>query len=176
MIYHLPSPISNIAYNYSPYSNMIISAVNYRNNFYPKPDLTRILGIPTYCALLQIQIELKTNALSVSSNLRGDTHRHIKLFMTNLNYATLPNVLYVCPLHPRILIIQKNSTHIASYKIKRFQDENLQVFQKVHRVEQYLLQQIVIFINKQYITAMKIRATGQLIGEIRQNVSYLLTI
>ena len=49
---------------------MIISTVNYREAFFLKLDLTRILGIHTYDALHQMQLELKTNAISIHSNLR----------------------------------------------------------------------------------------------------------
>ena len=48
---------------------MIISTVKYRETFFPKLDLTRILGIHTYDALHQMQLELKTNAISIQSNL-----------------------------------------------------------------------------------------------------------
>ena len=65
---------------------MIIPSVNYRGNFLPKPYLTNIFDIPTYEYLYQMQLELKTNALSVHSNIGGGTHGHIVLLMTNAQY------------------------------------------------------------------------------------------
>ena len=118
MIYHLPSPISNISSNYSPYSTIIISTVNYRDTFFPKPDITRILGIPTYDALHQMQLELKTNALSVHSKLWGPTHKTIGLLMINTKYDTVSNVPYLIPVHPVILLIPINATRVASYELK----------------------------------------------------------
>ena len=38
---------------------MSISKVKYRNTFFPKLDLTRILGIPTYNTLHQMQLDLE---------------------------------------------------------------------------------------------------------------------
>ena len=52
---------------------MSISTVNYCDTFFPKLDLNRIIGISTYDTLHQIQLELKTNALSVNSKLGGAT-------------------------------------------------------------------------------------------------------
>ena len=37
---------------------MSISSVNYRETLLPKPDITRILGIPTYNALHQMQLKI----------------------------------------------------------------------------------------------------------------------
>ena len=38
---------------------MSISTVNYRKTFLPKLDITRTLGIPTYNALHQMQLDIK---------------------------------------------------------------------------------------------------------------------
>ena len=98
---------------------MIISTVNYRETFFPKPDLTRILGIPTYDALHQLKLELKSNILSVHSNLGGGTHGHLCLLITNKKYATLAPVAYVRPVHPGIVLIPNNATCVEPYKLKQ---------------------------------------------------------
>lgn len=56
---------------------MSIQAINYHENLFPKPDLTKIIGIPTYDTLHTLQLELKTNAQSVHSNLGGGNHGHL---------------------------------------------------------------------------------------------------
>ena len=96
---------------------MIIYTIKYRETFFPKPDLTRILGIPTYDSLHQMQIELKINALYVHSNLGGGTHGHLVLFMTNTKHATLSLVLCVRTVHPGILKITYNVTRVTSYAL-----------------------------------------------------------
>ena len=103
-----------------PHSNMIILTVNYREKFFPKLDLTRILGIPTYDALHQIKLELDINALYVHSNLGGGTHGHLGIWMINTKYATLSPIAYVRPVHPSILQIPSNATRVASYKLRDF--------------------------------------------------------
>ena len=134
---------------------MIISMVKYLNTFFPKPDLTRILCIPTYDSLHQINLKLKTNALSVHSNLRGATHRNLVLLMKNTKYATMSNVPYICPMHPGVLLITNNSIRATSYRIKRVYDENLQVFHKVWGYKQALIQQFSTAVNKQHIISIK---------------------
>ena len=68
-----------------------MSTVKYRKNFFLKLDITITLGILTYGALHQIQLDLKTNALDVPSNLGGANHGHPRLMMTNTKDATLLN-------------------------------------------------------------------------------------
>ena len=70
MIYYLPSHIKTIASNYYLYSTILISMVKYCQTFFPKYDLTIILGIPTYDYLQQIKLEIKTNTPSVHLDLR----------------------------------------------------------------------------------------------------------
>jgi hypothetical protein len=150
-----------------------IPSVNYRETFFPKPDLTRIIGIPTYEALHQMQLELKTNALSVHSNLGGAQHGHLGLLMTAAQYALVSDTPYERPEHPGVLHIPHNATRVASDALKHTYDENLRVFHEVRGVEQALIQQIVTAVEEQYIIAMKNRDTGQFTGDIRQIFTYL---
>ena len=154
---------------------MIISTVNYRETFITKPDITRILGIPTYYALHKMKIEIKTNALYIHSNLGDATHINLGIFMTDTKYATLSNVLYVRTVHPGTLLIPKNTMRVESYEIKRVYDENLQVFHKVSGVKQELIKKVFTAVKKKYTKAMKKQATCQFTGNIRQIFSYLLT-
>ena len=113
---------------------MIIYTVNYHDTFFLKLDLTIILIIPTYDAIQQIQLDIKTNDLSFHYNLGGATIWHIRLLMTDAKYATLSNVLYVHTKHHGILLIPKNATRVASYELKCVYNKNLQVFHKVRGV------------------------------------------
>ena len=130
---------------------MIISTVNYHKTFFPKPDLTRILGIPTYGALHEIYLELKNKALSVHFILGGATHIHLGIFMTNTKYATLSPIPYAHPVHPGILLTPNNATHVASYELKQVYENNLWVFHKVCGVEQALIQKLFISVDDQNI-------------------------
>ena len=127
---------------------MIISSVNYRETFFLNPDLTRILGIPTYDALHQMQLKLNNNALSVYSKLGGGTHIHLSLLMTNKKYTPLSPVAYVCTVHPGIIQTPINTTRVTSYKLKRVYDKNLQVFHEVRGAEQALILQVVTNVIK----------------------------
>jgi uncharacterized phage-associated protein len=120
-----------------------------------------------------MQIELKTNALSVHSNLGGANHGHLGLLMTDEQYALVSDTPYERPEHPGVLHIPNNATRVAADALKRAYDENLRVFHEVRGVEQALIQQIVTAVDEQYINAMKNRETGQFTGNVRQIFTYL---
>ena len=134
---------------------MSMSMVKYRGNLLPRPDLTIILGIPNYDTLHQMQLELKTSALSIHSNLRGATHRHFGILMRDTKHATLSNIPCLCPTHPVILLIPNHSTCVASYKLKCSYKKNIQFSHKVRGVKQALIQQIVTDVDEQYIISIK---------------------
>ena len=96
-----------------------------------------------------MKLDLKTNTLSVHSNLRAATHIHPVLLMTNTKYTRLPNLLYLRPVRPGILVTPKNDTRVASYELKRVYDENLQFLHKVSGAKQALIQKFVTSINEQ---------------------------
>ena len=154
---------------------MIVYMVNYRETISPKMHLTRILGIPTYDALHQMELDLKINALYFHSNLRGYTHVFLGLLMMNTKYSKLSNFLYIRPVHPCILLIPNNATHIALYELKQVYDKNIQVFHEIQGVEQALIQQVVTDVDKQFIIAMNNRNMDQFTGKVYQIFVYLLT-
>ena len=154
---------------------MSIYTVNNQELFSPKPDFTITLGIPTYYALHQMQLELESNTLSVHSNLGGGNHWHLGLLMTNTKYATLSPVAYVRPFHPGIIQIPSNATCVASYELNRVYDDNIWVFHEVRGVEQALIQQAVTAVDKQYIISMKNRTTRKFKGNIHHIAAYLMS-
>ena len=145
---------------------MIIYLVYYRVDFFPKPDLIRILGIPTYDDLHPMKLDLKNNALSIQSNIGGANHGHLGLLMTDAKYNVLSNEQYVCTTHPGILLKLNNGTRVASYKLKHIYNENLQVFHKARGFKHALTKKIITVVDEKYIIATKNQATGQFTGNI----------
>ena len=55
------------------------SLLNYRENYFQHPVLTKIIGGPTYTSLAQMEKECKANAKSVSSTLGGGQQGYLGL-------------------------------------------------------------------------------------------------
>ena len=105
---------------------MSIPLFIYRENFFPNPDLTKIFDIPTYESFHKMQLELKTNAISIHSNLGGAAHGNLVLLITDARYSLISNATYEQHLH-----IPNNATPITADVLKRSFDENLHVFHEV---------------------------------------------
>jgi hypothetical protein len=155
---------------------MSIPTVNYREVFFEHPDLSRIIGIPTYETLHTLNQELKSNAMSVHSNLGGGQHGHLGLVVSPNAYALLANMPYARPGHPAPLAIPQNASHHLQNLLERTHQDELRVFHEVRGVERALTQQIVAAVDSSYLAAMRNRTTGQFTGTVYQLLQYLLTV
>ena len=153
---------------------MSIPAINYRETFFPNPDLTRIIGIPTYETLRTLNIELKTNAQSVHSNLGGGNLGHLGLILTPTQYALISPLPYIRPpVHPGVLTIPPGTARIPAEAATRAHTEELRIFYEVRGVEQALIQQIIAAIDQQYLISLRNRTTGQFTGSVLQILQFL---
>ena len=91
----------------------------------------------------------------------GATNGYLRLLMVITKQYKLSNILYICPMHPCIVLKPNNATLVASYKFKRVYNENFQFLHKVHEVEQDLIQKVVTAVNEYYIKEMKNHTTGK---------------
>jgi hypothetical protein len=147
---------------------MSLPTVNYWEIFFEHPDLTKIIGIPTYDTLHTLNQEIKANAISVHSNLGGGENGHIGLVLSPNAYAFLSDTPYTRPGHPMpLVVIPAAATKHAQNLLERtYYKEELRLFHEVCGVERSLMQQIVAAVDSSYLIAMRNRTTGQFIGTI----------
>ena len=153
---------------------MSIPTINYRTTYFPKPDLTPIIGKPTFQDLYQLLLDLRQNAQTVHCNLGGGDHGHLGLLMTPGQYAMVSQTPYVRPVLPAPLVIPPEATRIESDTQTREYDENLRLFHETRGVEQALIQQLVTAVEDQYLVPFKNRTTGKYNGNVFQIFQYLL--
>ena len=155
---------------------MSISAVNYRETHFAYPDLTRIIGCPTYDTLHILKNEIKANAISVHSNLGGGQHGNLGLVISPAAYTRVSQVPYVLPLHPGELVIVEGTTrHVADHQ-SRTHAESLRVFHEIRGIERTLFQQIVQAIDSTYLASARDRNTGQFNGTAYQTLHHLISV
>ena len=155
---------------------MSIPTVNYRESFFEKPDLTPVIGKPDYETLYQTIIDLRTNAISVHSNLGGGNHGHLGLLMSPAQYAVESQVPFIRPTHPGVLNIPvATARHLADQMEREYKERNLRVFHEVRSVEKALTQQVVSALESKYLLSFKNRQTGQFNGNLLQILQHLQT-
>ena len=143
---------------------MTVSTVNYKETHFPYPDLTRIVGTPTYDTLHTLIPQLKANALSVHFTLRGGQHGHLGLLLNQQTYSLISVIPYVRPPYPPPPVFPPFLTDQQVANIKSQYKEQLHIFHKVIGVERALIQQITNSIDEPYLKAVKNRLTGQYTG------------
>ena len=97
--------------------------VDFKNNIFAYPDLTRIIGEPTTASLITLQNEVKANAQAVHTTLGGGEHGHLGLVCSPKTYATLVpgNTPYIKSPNPGRLIIDGTETQ---YQIAQRRDKH----------------------------------------------------
>ena len=69
--------------------NHQFNGVDFKENIFGYPDLTRIIGEPTTTALIILRNEIKVNSQAVYTALGGGKHGHLGLVCLPTMYATL---------------------------------------------------------------------------------------
>jgi hypothetical protein len=86
------------------------ACINYRENYFEFPELTKVHGEPNSESHYKLRNELKANAQAVYSNLSDGAHSHLALVITDVQYALLTNQPFVHPVHPGALVIAAGTT------------------------------------------------------------------
>ena len=97
--------------------------IDYKNNRFEYPDLTRIIGEPTTASLITLHNQVKSNAQAVNTALGGGANGHLGLVCSPATYATLVpgNTPYERPVNPGQLQIAGNETQ---YRIAQRNQEH----------------------------------------------------
>ena len=153
----------------------IYEDVDYKNNRFEYPDLTRIIGEPTTATLMTLHNEIKSNAQSVPTSLGGGENGHLGLVCSPEAYAALVpgNTPYIRPENPGTLQIQGTETKYQISQRKEEHQEATRLFREVNAVERTLIQQIVAAVEEKYLKALRIPGTNKIGKSIPEIFEYL---
>ena len=149
--------------------------IDYKNNYFEYPELTRIHGEPKTASLIKIRNEMRTNAMTVPSELGGGTHGHLGLLCDAATYAAIPGTTpYIRPTTPGLLIIPAGRTQHQIAQQQTHHAERLRVFREANNVERTLLQQLVKALDEEYLSAIRCTITNRITLPIAQVITHLL--
>jgi hypothetical protein len=145
---------------------MSVSHINYRENYFQHPSLTRISGDPTYTSLAKLEKECKANGKSVSSTLGGGQQGHLGLVCNALAYNRVsPDVPFVRPLLP-VLPDLTASTAPQIAEARQAYADRLAAFQACNLIERTIIQQINTALDADCLADLIDDDTGLLEGTI----------
>ena len=147
---------------------------DYKNHFFEKQELTKILHEPDLQSLIILRNEIKANAMTVHTTLGGGLYGHLGLVLTDTQYELIPNTVpYVRQQHPGALNIANNATQYQIAIAREQHHENLRLFREIQAVERALIQQIVGAIDPKYLRALRNSATQQINKTIPEIFTHL---
>ena len=149
--------------------------VDYKNNIFEYPELTRLRGEPTTSSLMTLENEIKANAQSVMTTLGGGNNGHLGLVLDPTRYGRIPGTsVYNCPTLPT-LVFAATATGPQIALQKEIYYENLRLFKETNAVERVLVQQIVSAVDAKYLKALQNSRTNKITGDIPAIMEHLLT-
>ena len=152
--------------------------IDYKNNLFEHPELTRIVGEPTTATLITLQAEIRDNAQSVQSDLGGGANGHLGLVCSAEAYqALVPEVQpYIRPENPgRLEVAQDELTQFQIAQARAEHSEETRVFREVLGVERAIIQQMVVAIEPKYLRALRTPGTNKLNRSIPDILEHLFT-
>jgi hypothetical protein len=142
------------------------SHINYRENYFQHPSLTKIIGDPTYTSLAKLEKECKANGKSVRSTLGGGNQGHLGLVSSALAYERVsPGVPYNRPALP-VLPDLTGATGPQIAEARELHADNLDTFRACNLVERTIIQQINTAIDEDCLADLIDDDTGLLVGTI----------
>jgi len=145
---------------------MSVSHINYRENYFQHPSLTKISGDPTYTSLAKLERECKANGKSVSSTLGGGLQGHLGLVCSTAAYNRIsPGAPFVRPTLPVLPPLDTSTAHQIEAATRRYADE-IAIFTACNLIERTIIQQINTALDEDCLADLIDDDTGLLEGTI----------
>ena len=150
-------------------------SIDYKNNIFEYPDLTRIIGEPTTATLITLLNQVRSNAQSVNTSLGGGENGHLGLVCSPETYATLVpgDTPYERPVNPGELQLEGTETQYQIAQRNREHVEATRLFRETLGVERTIIQQIVGAIEPKYLKALRNPLTNKITKTIPEIFEYL---
>jgi hypothetical protein len=129
------------------------------------PDLTIIIGRPTYATVRKLQKELYANTKVIPFMLGGGQNGHLALVMTEAEYLVISAVTYDEPIHPGTQPAhQGGATSAQMTEANRLYDRKITQVSLHVSVINALRQQILCAVYNMYLMALEHPDLGYLVS------------
>ena len=157
------------------YANMntLLNTIDYINNSFEYPTLTKIHSYPTFVSLTKLKKQLKTNAKSVSSDLGDGANGHWGLVLTPTEYALVIQTPYVFPDKPGYFDLPRNTASDEAMILRDMYYEELQTFWEAVEVWKALVKQIVAAVDKEFLEEFRDEMTNDITKSVVEILTYL---
>jgi hypothetical protein len=128
---------------------------------FPHPNISPIVGQPTYKTLTQLHTQLNLNAASVHSNLGNGQLGLLQLTVTAAVYNTLSAIPFLAPANPgATVILPPHSTGPQINELNCQHDAAAALFSKYDATDKALKQQIVGAVDAMFLRTLRSKYVG----------------
>ena len=149
--------------------------IDYKNQVFELPELTKIYGEPSTPTLIELRDEIRCNAQSVTTTLGGGMYGHLGLVMSDAAYQLLPDTApYVRPTYPGPFQVSSDTATEAQIAQERADwTEAMRLWREVEAVERALVQQLVAAVEPKFLKALRNQYTKKITRDVKGILSYL---
>ena len=126
---------------------------------FPKPNLTKINGLPDYDTIKKINDELSQNAASVHTNLGGGNHGFLGLTVKPTIYATISATAFATPINPAPPVLTGLTGPQISAANRRY-DADRKKFADYVALQNALKKQLIAAVEDIYLEAISAPYVG----------------
>jgi hypothetical protein len=142
----------------------------------------KILGLPTFETLKELQEALEANAASVSSNLGGGKHSYLGAVINAQSYAIIVGnnaagapQLFVIPTFPGILLVVVGGNQAAREEELHVFGVSTHAWQEYCNVTNALRKQILMAVEETFLSLLKDEHTGYSGTTLQDMLAHLFT-
>ena len=120
--------------------SMALGSIDCVASYFKYKRAIPIRGEPTNKSLKRLKLELQANASSVETDLGGGDHGHLRLVLTDAEYASMPHTQpFVAPTYPGLLNMPSTATPIEALNLKdqHAEEKRLYLECKIYREGSY---------------------------------------
>ena len=141
---------------------------------FPHPNISPIVGQPTYETLAQLHLQLNSNAASVHSNLGNGQLGLLQLTVSEAVYNTLSATPFIRPTNPGASVtIPQGSTGAVITELNRAHDAATHLFSQYDAVDKALKQQIVGAVDAMFLRTLRSKYVGYQNSSTRDILDHL---
>ena len=128
---------------------------NVKDVYFQHKVLTQVHGKPCFESLKILLDELKANASSVTSTLKGGMYGHICLLLSDIRYSTLSATAFVSPTNPGSFNPPAQGTGAQIEAAKYVWCNTRFTFELFQATEQALITQVFHAVNATYLAELQ---------------------
>ena len=152
---------------------MRVTLPNYKEHYFPNPDLTQVEGPPSFMDIHRLRKEILENLASYPSERGGGEFGHMGVGLSAEAYREICNTPWTPPAKPTAVIVPTGASDEDSRSLKETYKEDLQEYNDYIGIIRTVKNQLKQALDHKILLPLCNTTTGALEGTIPELFQYL---